>query len=134
VTVTRSNPSCPAPTASSNATPWLIASVNVSGNVNYTAYMNSGAERKGTITISGQTFAVTQRSGAACWSQYQTCNNDAQSQAAMCASQCEADAWVYCGGAIWHPACHEWYYSCISECESAVYFWCDYQYSTCMSY
>ncbi|MGH9944284.1 MAG: Calx-beta domain-containing protein, partial [Pyrinomonadaceae bacterium] len=53
-------------TAASNA-PWL-ANVSVAANniVTFFVATNTGAERSGTLTISGRTFTVTQVSGAAC--------------------------------------------------------------------
>jgi hypothetical protein len=61
VWVNRSNSACSPPTAVSNASAWITATVDGNGNMAYTVAGNTGpSTRTGTITISGNTFTVTQ--------------------------------------------------------------------------
>ncbi len=48
------------PSVSANATSWLSAFRSNSNTVTYTANLNPGAQRSGTITVGGQFFTVTQ--------------------------------------------------------------------------
>ena len=130
VTVNRSNASCPLPTATSNAS-WITATVNGStGNVSYSASVNYGTGRNGTITISGgNTFTVTQGSGEACADQQQSCFGEIE----VCQDNCYTEA-------ISNPVCQAYpsfcmtpYLTCMSNCEIYWLDNCTYYYNRCMS-
>ena len=128
VTVNRSSVSC-VTTATSNAS-WITATVNSSGNVNYTASSNYGAVRNGTVTIGGKTFTVTQKSGSACSTQQQECYSDVPTQ---CQSYCEyITEDPNCNYNF--SACYNAVIACTLGCQSQAYASCDNNYNYCLAY
>ena len=131
VSITASSSNC-AWTTTNNASSWVTitgsSSGTGSGTLNYTFSTNIYTQRSGTLIIAGKTFTITQSGGAACESQYLSCI----SPAANCSYDCGTAA-TNMGCYPEMPGCMEWYYNCIWECESEIYWGCDYVYNNGMS-